>query len=294
MKAFEGLGVAMVTPFQADGSLDLPALTKLTRHLVEGGADFLVVHGTTGETPVLNEDEKRKSLETILEANEGKLPVVLGAGGNNTAALCQTLGAVPEGVDGILSASPAYNKPTQIGIVAHYQAVSNATDLPIILYNVPGRTASNVRAETTLAICDACPNIVAVKEAGGDLGQIEKIIAHAPSGFRVLSGDDGLTLPILALGGHGVISVIGNAYPKAVSELVQAGIAGDMESARTRHYQMLAVNEALYAEGNPAGIKQLLSVIGIGGPQVRLPLIPASPGLAKRLAKLADEQQTFA
>lgn len=294
MKAFEGLGVAMVTPFNADGSVDHPALTKLTRHLVDGGTDFLVVQGTTGETPVLSADEKKATLNTIMEANAGQLPLVLGVAGNNTAAVCKDLGEVPEGVDGILSASPGYNKPSQIGIVAHYQALSQSTDLPIILYNVPGRTASNVRAETTLAVVDACSNVVAVKEASGDLGQIEKIIAHAPEHFRVLSGDDGLTLPMLALGAHGLISVSGNAYPKQVGELVHAALEGDMASARMRHYQLMALTEALFEEGNPSGVKQLLSTLGICGPQVRLPLVPASPGLSERLAEMAKEQESFA
>lgn len=295
MSLFSGLGVAMVTPFDRDGAVDLPALKRLTRHLIDGGVDFLVVHGTTGETPVLSADEKRATLDAVLEENAGQLPVVVGAGGNNTSALCAQLeSANTNGISGWLSASPSYNKPSQVGIVAHYRAVAESTDLPIILYNVPGRTASNVRAETTLAIVDACENVVAVKEASGDLEQMQDILAHAPKGFSLLSGDDALTVPILSLGGHGIISVIGNAYPEQFSELVRAGMEGDFVTARLAHYRLRALMQAVFAEGNPAGVKQVLGFLGICTSQVRLPLVPASAGLQKRLRTLVDEQASFA
>ena len=295
MSLFSGLGVAMVTPFDRDGAVDLPALKRLTRHLIDGGVDFLVVHGTTGETPVLSADEKRATLDAVLEENAGQLPVVVGAGGNNTSALCAQLeSANTNGISGWLSASPSYNKPSQVGIVAHYRAVAESTDLPIILYNVPGRTASNVRAETTLAVVDACANVVAVKEASGDLEQMQDILAHAPKGFSLLSGDDALTVPILSLGGHGIISVIGNAYPEQFSELVRAGIEGDFVTARLAHYRLRALMQAIFAEGNPAGVKQALDFLGICTSQVRLPLVPASTGLQKRLRTLVDEQASFA
>ncbi|MGB0137878.1 MAG: 4-hydroxy-tetrahydrodipicolinate synthase [Flavobacteriales bacterium] len=295
MSLFSGLGVAMVTPFDRDGAVDLPALKRLTRHLIDGGVDFLVVHGTTGETPVLSADEKRATLDAVLEENAGQLPVVVGAGGNNTSALCAQLeSANTNGISGWLSASPSYNKPSQVGIVAHYRAVAESTDLPIILYNVPGRTASNVRAETTLAVVDACANVVAVKEASGDLEQMQDILAHAPKGFSLLSGDDALTVPILSLGGHGIISVIGNAYPEQFSELVRAGLEGDFVTARLAHYRLRALMQAIFAEGNPAGVKQVLDLLGICTSQVRLPLVPASAGLQKRLRTLVDEQASFA
>ena len=295
MSLFSGLGVAMVTPFDRDGAVDLPALKRLTRHLIDGGVDFLVVHGTTGETRVLSADEKRATLDAVLEENAGQLPVVVGAGGNNTSALCAQLeSANTDGISGWLSASPSYNKPSQVGIVAHYRAVAESTDLPIILYNVPGRTASNVRAETTLAIVDACENVVAVKEASGDLEQMQDILAHAPKGFSLLSGDDALTVPILSLGGHGIISVIGNAYPEQFSELVRAGMEGDFVTARVAHYRLRALMQAVFAEGNPAGVKQVLGFLGICTSQVRLPLVPASAGLQKRLRTLVDEQASFA
>ena len=295
MSLFSGLGVAMVTPFDRDGAVDLPALKRLTRHRIDGGVDFLVVHGTTGETPVLSADEKRATLDAVLEENAGQLPVVVGAGGNNTSALCAQLeSANTNGISGWLSASPSYNKPSQVGIVAHYRAVAESTDLPIILYNVPGRTASNVRAETTLAIVDACENVVAVKEASGDLEQMQDILAHAPKGFSLLSGDDALTVPILSLGGHGIISVIGNAYPEQFSELVRAGMEGDFVTARLAHYRLRALMQAVFAEGNPAGVKQVLGFLGICTSQVRLPLVPASAGLQKRLRTLVDEQASFA
>lgn len=289
MSTFEGLGVAMVTPFQPHGAIDFAALERLTNYLVSGGVDYLVVQGTTGESPVLSAEEKSAVLDCIATAAAGRVPLVFGIGGNNTRSVCDQLERFHHSaVTGVLSVSPAYNKPTQAGIVAHYRAVATATDLPIILYNVPGRTASNVSAETTLEVAHAVDNIVAVKEASGNLAQIESIIGQAPEGFAVLSGDDGLSLPILALGGKGVISVVGNAYPSAFAGMIQAVRGGNLSAARSIHYQLKPLMDSLFVEGNPAGIKAVLAAMGICQPQVRLPLLPASSALMQNMESMVD------
>ncbi|HRO76284.1 MAG TPA: 4-hydroxy-tetrahydrodipicolinate synthase [Crocinitomicaceae bacterium] len=278
MSNFRGTGVALVTPFNSDLSIDFNGLKKLVQLQLDNGIDFLVVQGTTGESPVLSADEKRQVLDTVLEVNNGKLPVVYGVGGNNTVEVAKAVKAVSSGVDGILSVSPYYNKPIQEGIYQHYKHVAENTDLPIILYNVPGRTGSNVLAETTLRLAEI-KNIVAMKEASGNLEQIMEIIRNKPSDFDVLSGDDALTLPMIAAGAVGVISVVGQAFPKEFTAMVNASLANDYETARKFHYELLHITKLFFAEGNPGGVKVTLEHRGILDYVMRLPLVPVSDKL---------------
>ncbi|MCB9198758.1 MAG: 4-hydroxy-tetrahydrodipicolinate synthase [Flavobacteriales bacterium] len=284
MSKFKGLGVALVTPFLDNGGVDMAGLQRLVEHNVENGTDYLVVQGTTGESVTLTKEEKKAVLDFVIEINNGRKPIVLGVGGNNTAEIVKALSEMDTtGIDGILSVSPYYNKPTQEGIFQHYKALNAATKLPIILYNVPGRTSSNVTAATTVRIAKECKNIVAVKEASGNLEQIMHIINNRPKGFLVLSGDDALTLPHIAAGGDGVISVIGNAFPKRFSRMVHAALEGDLVQARKDHYDLFEMIPLLFAEGNPAGIKRVLATKGICKENVRLPLVTVSKELAAKL-----------
>jgi 4-hydroxy-tetrahydrodipicolinate synthase len=281
---FKGLGVAMITPFNPDESIDFDALKKLTDYLIEGGVDYLVVQGTTGESPVLSADEKAAVLKCVAETAAKRVPVVYGIGGNNTRAVAAQLKAVdPTIVDGILSVSPYYNKPTQEGIYQHYKMLSEASPVPIILYNVPGRTSSNVLPETTIRIATDFKNIIAVKEASGNMEQIMEIIRRKPAGFLVISGDDGITLPIIAAGGDGVISVVGNAFPHAFSAMVRAAMQDDMVVARRLHYLIYPVISLLFAEGNPGGIKEATAHLGITSSKVRLPLVNVSENLRTKI-----------
>ncbi len=282
MKSFKGSGVALVTPFQTDGSIDLQALRQLVQLQIDGGTDFLVVQGTTGESPTLSQDEKRLVLDTVLEQNNGRLAVVYGIGGNNTAGLAALFQNLPSGVDGILSVSPYYNKPIQKGIVAHFKQVASYTDLPIILYNVPGRTGSNMSVETTLELAEL-PNVVAVKEASGNMEQIMDIIRQRKPGFGVLSGDDNLTMPLLAAGADGVISVVANAFPERFSQMVHASIAADLTLAKAAHYDLFNVTKMFFEEGNPGGVKVALAARGLMQETMRLPLYPISEGLRTRI-----------
>lgn len=284
-----GLGVAMVTPFDAAGNIDYPALKKLTDYLIEGGTDYLVVQGTTGESPVLSSAEKQQVLNTVKEVNQGRLPIVFGIGGNNTAAVADTFSQFDlSGVDAILSASPYYNKPTQEGIYQHYKVLSEATELPIIVYNVPGRTASNILPETTLRLANDFSNIVAVKEASGNMEQVMELIHNRPNDFLIISGDDAITLPIISCGGDGVISVVGNAFPEAFGGMVQAALQGDFVSARELHYKVLPIIASLFSEGNPAGVKECLAHLGIMSNALRLPLVNVSEELKSELIVQTD------
>jgi 4-hydroxy-tetrahydrodipicolinate synthase len=282
MKSFKGSGVALVTPFQTDGSIDFQALKQLVQLQIEGGTDFLVVQGTTGESPTLSQDEKRLVLDTVLEVNNGRLPVVYGIGGNNTDGLAALFQNLPSGVDGILSVSPYYNKPIQKGIVAHFKQVASYTDLPIILYNVPGRTGSNMSVETTLELAEL-PNVVAVKEASGNMEQIMDIIRQRKPGFGVLSGDDNLTMPLIAAGADGVISVVANAFPERFSQMVHASMANDLTLAKAAHYDLFNVTKMFFEEGNPGGVKVALAARGLMQETMRLPLYPVSEGLRTRI-----------
>ena len=282
MKTFKGSGVALVTPFHTDGSIDFTALKALVTLQIQGGTDFLVVQGTTGESPTLSQEEKRLVLDTVLEVNNGQLPVVYGVGGNNTLALEPLLKNIPSGVDGILSVSPYYNKPIQKGIVAHFKMVTSFTDLPIILYNVPGRTGSNMSIETTLELAEL-PNVVAVKEASGNMEQIMDIIRQRKSGFGVLSGDDNLTMPLIAAGADGVISVVANAFPERFSQMVHASMSGNLELAKQAHYDLFCVTKMFFEEGNPGGVKVALAARGLMQETMRMPLHPVSEGLRSRI-----------
>lgn len=278
MNQFKGAGVALVTPFSADMSIDFPALRQLVREQIAGGTNFLVVQGTTGESPTLTSDEKLKVLETVQEVNNGQLPIVYGVGGNNTMAVAEAFSKIPAGVDGILSVAPYYNKPIQRGFVAHYKAIAQATDLPIIMYNVPGRTGSNMLAETTLELAEV-KNIVAMKEASGNMEQIMEIIRCKPADFLVLSGDDALTMPLIAAGADGVISVVANSFPKQFSQMVAASLSGDLATARKLHYDLLPITKLFFTEGNPGGVKIALEELGWMAPHMRLPLVQVSDSL---------------
>ena len=285
MEKFKGLGVAMVTPFNADGSIDYLGLEKLTNHLVDGGVNYLVVMGTTGENPTINNEEQQAILQKIKEVNARRLPIVFGIGGNSTAAVVERLKSENlEGVDGILSVSPYYNKPSQEGIYQHYKAVSDATPLPVIMYNVPGRTGSLVVAETTLRIAQL-PNIVCTKEASGSLDICMDVIRGAPEDFGVISGDDNYTMPYIAAGMQGVISVLGNAYPKEFSQMVNYALDGDFKNAKHLHYKLLPLMKAIFMDGNPGGVKYILNKLGICQNEFRLPVVPVN----KTTEKVLDE-----
>ncbi len=283
---FKGSGVALVTPFNEDLTIDFTALKKLVRYQIDNGTDFLVVQGTTGESPVLSMTEKLEVLKAVQDENNGALKIVFGVGGNNTVAVGETLKSLPEGIDGILSVSPYYNKPTQKGIIEHYKYIANCTSLPIILYNVPGRTGSNVSAETTLELAKI-NNIVAMKEASGSFEQIMDIVQHAPDGFDVLSGDDAITMPLITVGVAGVISVVANAFPKRFSSMVHHAIEGKTVLAKEDHYTLFPITKMLFEEGNPGGVKVALAEQGIMKPFMRRPLYPVSDGL-----KIRIEQET--
>lgn len=285
---FTGSGVALVTPFKQDNSIDFDALKKLVHLQIDGGTDFLVVQGTTGESPTLSQEEKMQVLQTVIDVNQGKLKVVYGIGGNNTLAVGESLKKVPAGVDGILSVSPYYNKPIQKGIIEHYTYLASCTELPIILYNVPGRTGSNVLPETTLALAEI-PNIVAMKEASGSMEQIMEIIRLRKPGFGVLSGDDAITMPLISAGADGVISVVANAFPEKFSKMVHASLSGDLITARKEHYDLLPITKMFFEEGNPGGVKVALTARGIMNEYMRLPLYPVSENLRARIIKETKE-----
>ena len=280
--SFTGSGVALVTPFDISGKIDVMALRKLVQLQINGGTNFLVVQGTTGESPTLSQSEKQIVLDTVIDENNGRLKIVYGVGGNNTTAVGELLKQVPQGVDGILSVSPYYNKPTQRGIIEHYTYLSKCTDLPIIIYNVPGRTGSNVLPETTLALAQL-DNMVAVKEASGNMEQIMDIIRQREASFGVLSGDDNLTMPLIAAGADGVISVVANAFPELFSTMVNAAIKGDLLSARSAHYELFSITKMFFEEGNPGGVKVALAARGIMDEYMRLPLMPVSDNLRNRI-----------
>lgn len=270
-----GMGVALVTPFKTDYSVDYEALEKLVEFQIEGGVDYFVVLGTTGETPTLTDEEKRQVIKTVLRINNGRKPIVLGIGGNNTMGVVEQIENTDfEGIDAILSVAPYYNKPSQAGIYQHYKAIAESTTMPIILYNVPGRTGVNIAAETTIRLSRDFNNIVAIKEASGNFRQIDEIIKHKRQDFMVISGDDGITFPLIALGAVGVISVVGNAFPKEFGKMVRLALQGDLSGARDIHYRFVEMIEVLFADGNPAGVKSVLSYMGKIENILRLPLVP--------------------
>jgi 4-hydroxy-tetrahydrodipicolinate synthase len=274
---FQGTGVALVTPFTKDGAIDYPALAKLVAHVIDNKVDFLVALGTTAETPTLNTEEKQAVLRFIIQQNNKRVPLVCGAGGNNTAAVIQQLQTWDwNGVDGLLSVVPYYNKPTQEGIYQHFKAIASATPLPIILYNVPGRTVTNMLPATTLRLAQEFKHIVAVKEASGNMAQCMELVQGAAADFAVLSGDDDLVLPQMAIGMHGVISVAANCFTKDFSQMVRLARQGQFEAAKGLHYRLLKGINLLFAEGNPAGVKCVLQEMGIMQDTLRLPLVNVS------------------
>jgi 4-hydroxy-tetrahydrodipicolinate synthase len=283
----KGAGVALITPFHNYGSIDFTSLGKLVRHVMQGGIDFLVALGTTSEAPVLSRDEKTAVLNHILEESEKKLPVLVGIGGNNTQSIVDTIKSMDfEGINGILSVVPYYNKPNQKGIYYHFRSIAAVSPVPIILYNVPGRTSSNINADTTLKLANDFDNISGIKEASGNLGQVMEIIKNKPEGFSVLSGDDALTFPMMALGAEGVISVVANAFPSDFSRMVNLSLNGKYEEAREIHYALLEIIEVLFEDGNPAGIKAALDAMGIISNNLRLPLVKANKATYNKLALL--------
>ena len=269
------MGVALITPFKSDESIDFDALARLVEYQIKNGTDYLVVLGTTAETPTLTEKEKEDVTRFVIQCAAKRIPIVLGVGGNNTKAVVETLKTTDfSGIDAILSVTPYYNKPSQEGIYQHYAAIAKASPLPIVLYNVPGRTGVNMLAETTLRLAKEFNNICAIKEASGNFSQIDDIIKNKPADFMVISGDDGITFPLITLGAVGVMSVIGNAFPSEFSRMVRLGLQGDYKSARLIHHHFNELIQLLFVEGNPAGVKSMLAVMGFIDNTLRLPLVP--------------------
>ena len=272
-KKLEGLGVAIVTPFLEDSSVDYKGLSNLIEHLISGGCDFLVVLGTTGEAPTIPDDERYAIMDFVKEKNQGRLPIVAGFGGNDTAHVLKAMREYDmTGIDAILSVAPYYNKPTQEGLYQHFKAIAEACPVPVVLYNVPGRSSCNILPEITLRLSKEVENIVAIKEASGSFSQFMNIISKKDKDFLFLSGDDNLTLPVISIGGRGVVSVLGNSHPKEMKALLTAAMEGDFETARRIHYKLLPLMQLIFKEGNPAGIKAILKIMGICGDTVRLPL----------------------
>ena len=273
---FKGTGIALITPFNEDKTVDFDALKRIVNHVIDGGADFLVALGTTSEAPTLTAEEKKQVVSTILKTNAKRLPVLLGLGGNNTEGVIEQIKSQDfTGIDGILSVVPYYNKPNQRGMKAHFEAIANASPVPVILYNVPGRVGVNLQAATCVELAKH-PNIVAVKEASGNLQQIMEILRDKPADFDVISGDDGITQPMMALGAQGVISVAANAYIKPFARMMNAMKEGHAGEALKLHYAMLRMNQLIFADGNPAGIKCLMSHMGLCKNVLRLPLVPTN------------------
>ena len=273
---FQGTGIALITPFNEDKSIDFESLGRIVNHVIDNGADFLVALGTTSEAPTLSAEEKKQVVAAILKANNGRLPVLLGLGGNNTQAVLEAIKAQDfTGIQGILSVVPYYNKPNQRGMKAHFEVIADASPVPVILYNVPGRVGVNLQASTCVELAKH-PNIIAVKEASGNLQQIMEILRDKPADFDVLSGDDGITQPLMALGATGVISVAANAYTKPFSRMMRAMKEGRTDEALRLHYAMLRMNQLIFADGNPAGIKCLMSKMGLCKNVLRLPLVPVN------------------
>jgi len=292
MTRFYGTGVAMVTPFHANGEVDYDRLRALINYLIDGGVEYLVSLGTTGESVTLSKDEKKKVWSFTAEVNNGRVPLVAGIGGNNThEVVAEVQHFDTTGYDAILSASPNYNKPTQTGIYQHYKAIAEASSLPIILYNVPSRTGSNVTAETTVRLAEDFKNIIGVKEASGNFDQLNQIMRDKPEDFLLISGDDPISLPMIALGGVGVISVVGNALPRQFSDMIRLCLRGEFTLAQKGHSSLIEFTRMMFAEGSPAGVKTALKYLGVCGDTVRLPLVQVSSTLAE---KIISETQKLA
>ena len=287
---FKGLGIALVTPFTQDGAVDYMALNRLLDYQVDNGADFFCILATTGETPTLTADEKKRIKDMVVQKVGGKMPILVGCGGNNTAAVVEELQTGDyHDVDGILSVCPYYNKPSQEGLYQHFKAIANATKLPVVLYNVPGRTGVNLKAETTVRLARDCENIVAIKEASVSLEQVDEILKNAPRGFDVISGDDALTYPMVACGAVGVISVIGNALPREFSKMIRLEKKGEFEGALKIHHRFTDLFSLLFVDGNPAGVKAMLHQMGFIENVLRLPLVPTRLTTLQRISEILKE-----
>mgnify|MGYP001287831145 CR=1 FL=1 len=290
MKKFRGTGVAIVTPFKNDSSLDFAALGRVINHVIDGGVNYIVAMGTTGESVTLNKDEKKAIVSYVVEIIDNRVPVVIGIGGNNTQEVINCIRhSNLTGVDGILSVAPYYNKPNQRGLFQHFKEIATCSPIPVIMYNVPGRTCSNISSDTCLELANECENIVAVKEASGDIAQIMRIIKGKPDNFSVISGDDMMTIPIIALGGSGVISVIANAFPAETCELVAYSLKSNVKSARDIQLRFLEMTELLFIDGNPSGVKAMLNIMNICQNSLRLPLVPVNRTIYTRIQKAIEE-----
>ena len=287
---FRGLGIALITPFTEDGAVDYEALSRLIDYQLDNGADFLCILATTGETPCLSLAERAQIKSAIVRQVDGRVPILMGCGGNNTAAVVEELkNGDFSGIDGILSVCPYYNKPSQEGLYQHFKAIAAATELPVVLYNVPGRTGINLKPETTCRLARDCKNIVAIKEASGSLEQVDEIIKYKPNDFEVISGDDALTFPMIACGAVGVISVIGNALPKEFSRMIRLEFNGEFEAAQKIHHKFTDLYSLLFVDGNPAGVKALLTEMGFIKNQLRLPLVPTRVTTLQKISSIIKE-----
>ena len=287
---FKGLGIALITPFCKDGSVDYKSLVRLMEYQLDNGADFLCILATTGETPCLTKDEKQKIKDLVVSTVKGRVPILMGCGGNNTAAIVEELHTGDfRGIDGVLSVCPYYNKPSQEGLYQHFKTIAAATSLPVVLYNVPGRTGVNLKAETTVRLARDCENIVAIKEASGSLEQVDEIIKNKPKDFAVISGDDALTFPMISCGAEGVISVIGKALPKEFSRMIRLGFKGEYEGARKIHHRFTELFSLLFVDGNPAGVKAMLHEMGFIENVLRLPLVPTRISTLQKMSEILKE-----
>ncbi len=287
---FRGLGIALITPFTEDGAVDYEALSRLIDYQLDNGADFLCILATTGETPCLSLAERAQIKNAIVRQVAGRVPILMGCGGNNTAAVVEELkNGDFSGIDGVLSVCPYYNKPSQEGLYQHFKAIAAATELPVVLYNVPGRTGINLKPETTCRLAKDCKNIVAIKEASGSLEQVDEIIKYKPNDFEVISGDDALTFPMIACGAVGVISVIGNALPKEFSRMIRLEFNGEFEAAQKIHHKFTDLYSLLFVDGNPAGVKALLTEMGFIKNQLRLPLVPTRVTTLQKISSIIKE-----
>ena len=287
---FKGLGIALITPFLEDGSVDYKSLIRLVEYQLDNGADFFCILATTGETPTLTAEEKQKIKDLVVDLVGGRVPILVGCGGYNTAEIVQELKTRDfKGVDGILSVCPYYNKPSQEGLYQHFKTIASATSLPVVLYNVPGRTGVNMKAETTVRLARDCQNIVAIKEASGNLEQVDEIIKNKPKDFDVISGDDALTFPMISCGAVGVISVIGNALPREFSKMIRLQMKGEYDGARKIHHRFIDLFSLLFVDGNPAGVKAMLHEMGYIQNVLRLPLVPTRISTLQRMSEIMKE-----
>ncbi|MGA1978028.1 MAG: 4-hydroxy-tetrahydrodipicolinate synthase [Bacteroidales bacterium] len=290
MKRFKGTGVAIVTPFKNDSSIDFSALGRVINHVIKGGVNYIVAMGTTGETPTLTKDEKQAVISYVTETVDKQVPIVIGIGGNNTQEIINSIREMDlDGVDAILSVAPYYNKPSQRGIFQHFKAIANCSPLPLIIYNVPGRTSCNITSDTCLELAQECENIIAVKEASGDIAQVLRIVRGKPENFLVISGDDMMTLPIISAGGAGVISVLANAFPSECCEIVNNALKNNFKAARDIQLKFVESIELLFADGNPSGIKAFMSVLNLCQNNLRLPLVPVNRTIYARIQKAVED-----